>query len=357
MQGLYEQLSERLNRINFDLIWPGFHRYKFAIYTSEKVQFDNKEIPWDDRFIGSTSILYDGYYIAIWDIQHYFIDNDSRDIDILAANIVHEMFHAYQQENNEKRFPKDLVTLKYPKNIENFNLKYEENKILADIFEQKDLNKKRTLLNYFCGIRQKRESLIGTACECEYLTETAEGMAEYAGMLALKMLSQSKYTSKVITYVKLIRDFSAVQLNIRKISYYSGAILLLAVNDMNINIAHSISSENKTVFRIISQLFSPELPDDLHYDDRIKTVMEETKDLYKKEVTQFLEEKREKQNGDFYICGYDPMNMFRLDNYIFCKTFVRLTDENTNESITFMGKTLLEMQTESVNQVCCYYRL
>lgn len=356
MRGLYEQLSERLNQINFELIWPGFHRYKFAIYTSEKVQFDNKEIPWDDRFIGNTSIHFDGSYVAIWDVGHDFMNNDSRDIDILAANIVHEMFHAYQQENGEKRWPKDLVTLQYPDNIENFNLKYEENKLLTDAFEQQDLIKKRTLLNYFYGIRQKRESLIGTMCECEYLTETAEGMAEYAGMLALKMLSQSKYTSKVMTYVKLLRDFTAIQLNIRKISYYSGAILLLTANDMNTNIVHSISNENKTVFRIISQFFSPRLPDDLHEDDRIKTVMEEIKSLNKREVEQFLEEKTKKQNGDFYISGYDPMNMLRVDNYILCKTFIRLTDESTNESITFIGKTLLEMHPESVNQVCSYYR-
>ena len=356
MWELYKQLSERLNQINFELIWPGFKRYEFAIYTSEKVQFDNNEIPWDDRFIGNTSINYDGNYVAIWNVEHDFMNNDSRDIDILAANIVHEMFHAYQQENGEKRLPKDLVTIKYPNNIENFNLKYEENKLLADAFEQQDLVKKRTLFNYFCGIRQKRESLIGTMCECEYLTETAEGMAEYAGMLALKMLSQSKYTSKFMTYVKLLRDFTEVQLNIRKISYYSGSIILLTANDMNINIAHSISNETKTVFGIISQFFSPKLPDNLYYEHKIKTVMEEIKSLNEKEVEQFLEQKRIKQNGDFYISGYDPMNMFRVDNYILCKTFVRLTDESTNESIMFMGKTLLEMRLESVNQVCSYYR-
>ncbi|WP_154674991.1 hypothetical protein [Desnuesiella massiliensis] len=284
------------------------------------------------------------------------MNDDSRDIDILAANIVHEMFHAYQQENGEKRWPKDLVTIKYPNNIENFNLKYEENKLLADAFEQQDLVKKRTLFNYFCGIRQKRESLIGTMCECEYLTETAEGMAEYAGMLALKMLSMSKYTSKVMTYVKLLRDFTAIQLNIRKISYYSGAIMLLTANDMNINIVHSISNENRTVFRIISQFFSSKLPDNLYYEHKIKTIVEEIENLNRKEVEQFLEQKRIKQNGDFYISGYDPMNMFRVDNYILCKTFVRLTDESTNESIMFIGKTLLEMRLESVNQVCSYYR-
>ena len=356
MWELHKQLSDRLNRIDFELIWPGFKRYEFAIYTSEKVQFDNNEIPWDDRFVGNTSIHYDGSYVAIWDVEHDFMNDDSREIDILAANIVHEMFHAYQQENGEKRWPKDLVTIKYPNNIENFNLKYEENKLLADAFEQQDLVKKRTLFNYFCGIRTKRESLIGTMCECEYLTETAEGMAEYAGMLALKMLSMSKYTSKVMTYVKLLRNFTAIQLNIRKISYYSGAIILLTANDMNINIAHSISNENRTVFRIMSQFFSPKLPDNLYYEHKIKTIVEEIENLNRKEVEQFLEQKRIKQNGDFYISGYDPMNMFRVDNYILCKTFVRLTDESTNESIMFIGKTLLEMRLESVNQVCSYYR-
>ena len=356
MWELYKELSERLNRINYQGIWPGFKRYEFAIYTSEKVQFENKEIPWDDRFIGNTSIQYEGSYLAIWNIEHDCINNDSRDLDILAANIVHEMFHAYQQENGEKRWPKDLVTMKYPNSIENFNLKYEENKLLAEAFEEQDLAKKRRLLECFCGLREKREALIGTMRDCEYLTETAEGMAEYAGMLALKMLSQTKYRSKVMTYVKLLRDFQAIQLNIRKISYYSGSILLLTANDMNISISHSISKENKTVFRIISQFLSTKLPDDLHYEHRIKTVMEEIKDSNRKEVEQFLKQNRIKQKGDFYISGYDPMNMIRIDDYILCRTFVRLTDESTNESITFIGKTLLEMGLGSETKVCSYYR-
>lgn len=356
MRELYKQLSERLNQINFESIWPGFHRYEFAIYTSEKVLFDNDEIPWNDHFIGNTSIYYNGSYIAIWNVEHDFMNKDNRDIDILAASIVHEMFHAYQQENGEKRWPEDLVTLKYPDSIENFNLKYEENKLLADAFEQQDLMEKRALLNHFCGIRKKRESVIGAMIECEYLVETAEGMAEYAGMSALKMLSDSKYVNKVMTYVKLLRDFTAIQLDIRKISYYCGAILLLAANDMNINIVHSISDENKTVFRIISQFFVPELSDDLHYDGRIKAAMEEVKNLNKKEIEQFLQEKRINKNGDFCISGYDPMNMFRVDDYIFCRTFIRLTDQSDNEPIMFIGKTLLKMRSESVNKVCSYCR-
>lgn len=353
---LYNQISERLNRINFELIWQGFKRYKFALYTSEKVLLYNKEIPWDNRFVGNTSIYYDEDYIAIWDVEHDFMNNESRDIDILAANIVHEMFHAYQQENSEKRWPNDLVTLKYPDNIENFNLKYEENKLLADAFEQKDLKEKRRLLNNFCSIRQNREALIGTMCKCEYLTETIEGMAEFAGMLALRMLSQAKYKEKVMSYVKLLRDFTTDQLNIRKISYYSGVILLLTAYEMNINFTHSISSESRTVFTIISQFLSPKLPEDLHTYDSIEKAMEEIKSFHKKEIEQFLEVKRIRYNGDFYISGYDPMNMFRVYNNILCKTFVILTDERTNESITLLGNTLLEMHLESENKVRSYFR-
>lgn len=356
MWKLYKQLSERLSQINFQLIWPGFKRYRFAIYTSEKVQFEDREIPWNEQFIGNTSIYYDGSYIAIWDVEHDFMNNYTGDIDILAANIVHEMFHAYQKENGEQRWPKDLVALKYPNNVENFNLKYEENKLLVDTFEEQELEVKKILFSSFCGIRKQRESLIGTMCECEYLVETAEGMAEYAGTLALKMLSGPKYTNRVMTYVKLLRDFSAIHLNIRKISYYSGAILLLTARNMNIDIIHSISNENRTVFRIISQFFHPSLPENLHYEHKIKMVMEENRESNMKEIEQFLEDKKLKQNGDFYISGYDPMNMFRLDNYILCKTFVRLTDKSNNESISLIGKTLLEMRLESVNQVSGYYR-
>lgn len=356
MKELFDEISKRLNCIDFEYIWPGFCRYEFAIYTSEKVQFKDKEIPWNNNFIGNTSINYNGKYIAIWNVGDSINDKKSMDIDVLASNIVHEMFHAFQYENGEKRFPNDLLTLSYPQNFENFSLKYQENKLLVEAFEEQELTKKRELLNYFAGIRFKRESIIGNMCQCEYLTETVEGTAEYVGTMALKMLSESKYFSRVKSYMKLLYDFTSDQLNIRHISYYIGTILLLVANDANISIRHSIKEENKPIFEIIAKSLSPKSIEVFHYEEKIKLAMDEIQNSHKKEIEFFLNGAKLKKSGNFYISGYDPMNMIRVDDYILCKTYVRLTDECTREEVIFMGETLLQLYKESSNKVYCYYR-
>ena len=56
--------------------------------------------PVDNRFLGNTSIEYDNKYIAIWKVT----ESDKKNIDNLTASLIHEMFHAHQFANNEKRF-------------------------------------------------------------------------------------------------------------------------------------------------------------------------------------------------------------------------------------------------------------
>lgn len=60
--------------------------------------------------------------------------------------------------------------------------------------------------------------------------------------------------------------------------------------------------------------------------------------------------------GDFFISGYDPMNMIKIDNKILCKTFISLTDIRTNEKNIYMGETLLEMKGGTVDKVECFYK-
>ncbi len=356
MRELYNKILNNISKIDFERIWTGFNKYDFALYTSKEVYFENKVIPWDERFLGNTAIKYEDRYIAIWNVDYDL--NDKIDIDILSSNMVHEMFHAYQYENEEKRFPQDLLTLDYPNNIENFCLKYEENKTLSKAVLESNLDIKKQLFNKFYSIRRKREEIIGDLCKCEYLSETAEGMAEYVGAMALKQLSKGKYIERINEYSRYLHDFSPLQLNIRRISYYAGAIFLIVAHDLGINFEHLLSGQSKTVFEIVTDSYKCIKIDDIQLETKLieKAVNENI--AHKKElIDKFMQSSdRIATSGTFYICGYDPMNMIKLDNNILCKTFVMLANQNTNEKTRLMGETLLNMQEDSINKVICYYR-
>ena len=110
MRELFIELDQIIDKVDFGKIWNGFARYDFALYDEESVYLKSAVIPRVNRFLGNTAIEYDGAFIAIWSIE----DTSTEDAEVLAADIVHEMFHAYQKEKGESRFPNDLKMLDYP---------------------------------------------------------------------------------------------------------------------------------------------------------------------------------------------------------------------------------------------------
>lgn len=90
IRDLYELVSTKLDKINFDSLTTGFKRYRFALYDNAKVYLENDEIPVNNRFLGNTNIDYEGEQIAIWNVAN---ENEDLDTDLFVSNIVHEMFH------------------------------------------------------------------------------------------------------------------------------------------------------------------------------------------------------------------------------------------------------------------------
>jgi len=103
MKRIHHEISLRLEKLDFNSIYPRFHPFRFAIYDDKKVCFGESEIPWDSRFVGNTAIDYNGEIIAIWNMKCAV-----RDMDILASMLVHEMLHAYQRESKDTSYPDDL---------------------------------------------------------------------------------------------------------------------------------------------------------------------------------------------------------------------------------------------------------
>lgn len=347
---IYNQILQRLALVDFDKIWKGFHQYKFALYTDKTVYFADTTIPKDNRFVGNTSLLYDNEYIAIWNIQQTIND----DLDILASHMVHEMFHVFQNTEQEKRFPDDLKMLHYPETMENLSLKRYENQILCQAFCADDLEEKQKRLKEFIAVRKYRQTIIGDIILQEYCTETIEGIAEYAGSMALKQLSPEKYQEKMKMFVQYITAINQDFFDIRRMLYYSGTLFCIVLTQVGKEIYHKIKGCEQTLFEMISKDISVKaIPAAKAIDPELEKIVQKHKEEKEQTFADFLQQHTNKVTGEFQICGYDPMNMVKLRNMLLCTHFLML--KRVEEKPMFLqGPLIVVLQEGTVDRVCEY---
>ena len=238
----YNEVMIRLNKLDFPSLWSGFKMYSFAIYDDLNICINNQMIPYDQRFIGNTAIDYENKFVAIWNIRMAPVSN----MDLLASQLVHEMFHCFQKENKETRYPNDLKLLQYPHSQANYSLKYQENQVLIQAYQESDFAKKQDLFRQFLQIRATRKEMIDHAILHEFQVETIEGLAEFVGLKALRFLSKESFERRIESMMDNLKQKVKI-MDIRRISYDVGSIFFLLLEQLHIEFDVHQSSENRTI--------------------------------------------------------------------------------------------------------------
>lgn len=338
----YASVNAILDMIDFNALFDGFHKYRFALYNSKEIIIDGKAIPFQEGFRGNTAMLYEGEYIAIWNMEFDPVDDPER----LAYCLTHEMFHCHQHMNNETRYPSDFELLNYPNDVENFIKKYNENRYLADAYERHDIE----LLRRFAYIREIRYKTYPSMVCQEWKTETLEGMAEYIGLKALEHINAEKYHAVVNDYLGKLRAESYLLFDVRRISYYVGAIFFLCLEQFGFSI-NNVFGSKQTAYEQNSIDITEVTAEVLPYDFILSN------------YTQFINEKESKikehiEHSKYieshaFICGYDPMNMFRVGDIVYCSHFVCLDENGDIKMIN--SAVALKMAEGSNQKVIGYY--
>lgn len=319
MRFFYEKVSRKLDNVDFGKIHPGFHRFPFALYNDETVWLEDREIP-QQGFFGNTAIEFEGQLIAIWRVDE---DIDKIDLDAFAANMVHEMFHAFQKEQQmNAEAPNDMKMMMYPEKADNYLLKQHENVMIAEAIGtsgQEKIELYRTIL----ASRELRRKQIGDFIEQEYLIEQWEGIAESCGMLALKQLAPDKYDKKVSDYCEIVRRGDYL-FDVRLNAYYTGTLM---------------------------RFLKDEIGDG---QSEISTKLADKLDERNAAINRFMSAARVRTEADGFICGYDPMNQFRVGDRILAKNIMNIMVDG--EVLSIKGEVLVEMKPGSPNLTVAYWR-
>jgi len=314
----YEALRKRIAHVAFDRLWPGFHPYPFALYDEQKVYLLDRVIPIDERFKGNTAISFEGRMLAIWNIAM----SPVRDMDVFASKIIHEMFHAYQMEEKETRFPNELEALRLSYDAEHLTHRFAEDRELMAYVETKDLK----ALDRFIGLRKTRRTRYPEHLAYEEKVEVIEGMAHDVEMLSLKQLDSKLYDREMKeTLARLNNKASLMRMRAR--CYDSGTLIMLAFED-RIRASHGpIGKEERTLFEMVDQ-GQPAIDHEASDKDIAKIVVDTIRER-EKTIDDLKNQTEHEEEGYFRIKGLDPMNSWIFKDMLYCKHFLIVEDEKS----------------------------
>ena len=326
MRDLYTKLNAVIDKINFSDLWEGFHRFDFALYNNEEIFLKDEIIPWNENFLGNTAIEYNDQIIAIWKVEAL----EGIDIDVLTSKLIHEMFHAYQKEMNEKRWPDENEAIfKYEYSIKNLTIKFQENLLLKSLIK----NFKEDDFKEFLSMRAYRKDHFPYEFIYETNVEVIEGMAEYIETKALALLDEKKYNAKIERLASRITNKENL-LPIRMISYDIGALVCLVAEKNNINFSHKIGSTDSTVDEMIARRYNVRDYYFINEDQDIKRLIKKHNQENEDMIFRYLIKCNHNLTDlNYQLAGFDPYNARAFNNKLYCPGFLAYLDESKNLKI------------------------
>ena len=330
----YTQIKDKLDVLVFDDLWPGFKRYGFALYNDTQVILNGEILPKTEEFLANTAIQFHGEYIAIWSLT------EEMDADVLASSIVHEMFHAWQMDMKESRFPNELEALtKYEYTPAYLRIKWQENKLLSVLCEKYGA----AIYEEFLSLRKWRMTRFPYQYRYECGVEVIEGSAKFVELQALAKLNHGMYQRALAECVGRTRDINNL-MPVRVLCYDIGAMLLSVCH------ANGLPA-NMCVGKVEEYLLPEAVFEDIDAvvriaeDNSINTFFSDNINAFRKKIISITQSTRPVAKGAFPLLGVNIYSARYLDGFIYTEYFVMYEDQ---QPVTLYGNYLLEMKNDKI---------
>lgn len=304
LKNWYDRVREQLDRLDFPALWAGFAPCPFALYTHDTAVLNGEVMPRPAEFYGNTSVCRQGEYLAIWDMEA----DPPADVAGLAASLVHEMFHSFQFRCGEQGWPDDLVLAAAEPQPAFLALRAQEHRALAG----------GAPLSEVLALRQSRAALQPELLLEEARMETIEGTAEYVGRLALARLSPAACEGAYARSAQRLLQWP----NLRRGAYDSGPWLLRRAAEEGLPVPVHPGGE-PIADQLARQLSLPEVRLQPELLAEAERRLERERSV-RRETLRALLETAERTEGDFAVCGYDPMQLRAQDGLLWSGSFLAL---------------------------------
>lgn len=334
----YRQVQERVKGMDFGSLWPGFKAYDFALYDASTVMLNDVSFPRTDEFLANTAILYKGKPLAIWQLS------GDMDPDILASKLIHEMFHAYQGEMGEARFPNEMEALQcYEYTPAYLQLKRDENLLLASLAEHYNEN----TLSKFLAHRKMRQERFSFQYQYESGIEAIEGPATYVEMQALALLSSEKYDRAFRNALEKIRSVEAL-IPIRIISYDVGFVFLQVCADNHLPVDMRVGGSTDAMFHVLMEQTPYRFIENPIQPDILSFCVQDQKRLESK-IAKIIADCKKPVFCDYELLGVNVYSARHLNGYVISEYFIQYKDV---ETVTLYGNYVIKLHG---NRICEIY--
>lgn len=330
----YQQIQHRLSGLDLDSVWSKFSLHRFALYNDTEVILDGISLPKTEEFVGNTAIRFQGDFVAIWYLPQ------PMDPDILTSKIVHEMFHAYQAEQGESRFPHEIeALLGYDYDSHCMSIKYRENILLAQLCETFDPQ----LYAEFLALRAVRERDFPFQYRYDSSIEVVEGSAQYVELQVLRQLSPIKYDKEIHRLIARLRQVELLR-PVRILSYDVGAIIICLCHDNNLPCNQIVGPCDSFLLETAEAAIS------IEPDESVIHFLEEHNQCFRSRLNRVRQNSPKVMEGLFELIGVNVYSAIFQDNHISTEYFLQYRTEQ-GETQTLMGNYLLEMKENKIIRI------
>lgn len=333
-----QEVKQRLERLDFDGLWPGFRRYEFALYDSERAVLNGEVFPRPAEFWANTALLWQGRQVAIWGMR------EDLDLDVLASKLAHEMFHAHQHERNEGRFADELRAAgRFRPTPAYLQLCYEENLLLVRLVKQFDPGEWEKLLS----LRRTRQERFPYEYDYQCRVEAIEGSAQYVELEALRRLAPEKYAAALKRLTERVAGLEPL-FSLRPMCYDTGALLLLVLTRNGLPLDRTVGP-GVPFFAQAPVDAAPPLPSPPEPCPELLAAVSGHEAVLRRRAEK-IRAGGSCRRGSFRLLGFNCYDPQRLADYVFSGGYLAYEDEK-GEQVTLTEDAMFRMEGDRLTEV------
>lgn len=224
-----------------------------------------------------------------------------------------------------------------------YRLKLAENRALAAACRT---GEKEELLR-FAALRNERARRFPHVTAEEWKTETIEGTAETVCLRALRVLDPTRYTETRERYLAKLEKELPLLFDARRLCYYTGTVLCLALEQLGLPLRNEFTGATLYEQNRPTETLCADAPEEAALTALF------TEHIQKQQA--LIEAHRQAHAFipcEAAICGYDPMNMFRVGQQLYCSHFLFIHQGETTRRLD--GPVLAQLAPGSDHHITGY---